>query len=152
MQRALAVGLGLAGVALAAALLATGLACGMRATEATCAGDECAPAAERCEAYVHPMTLPLLVLAGAGTFCAFRASKLAALACGVAAALLAALSALSLGFWGVGIAALTLAAGAATPAPPGRERRALAWTAGAFLLATLPFLVVALLLAGAVAR
>lgn len=148
MRRAVAVGLALVALLATAALVAAGLRCGMVRASACGTPEECDAEAE-CVSRVHPVALPLAALALVGGAGAWRSLPGVPLGAGVVAAGAGTLFGLSLGFWGIGVGALLVAAGVATPGPPAwaRVERTLRWTA--VVAATLPpVLMVALLAAG----
>jgi len=114
-RRLLALWFAAAAAALAVALVVMGLACGARSVSESCTTAEECTALSKCESRVHPFAVPYF-LAGAGAFLgAWYDRRAVALGIAVPALGLGVLAGFSLGLYGIAIASLLLASGAATP-------------------------------------
>lgn len=102
----------------AAAGIVQGLRCGIMSGSSRCTPTGCTAYTQRCVSYVHPFLPPLLVAGLIGIITAWRRMPLATITLGVVAAFPSTLSGLSLGFWGIGVAWLLVAAGLAIARPP----------------------------------
>lgn len=111
MRRRLAVALCLLGVALAMTFAYQTWRCGMRSVSETCTSAEDCEARSSCVSHLHPMALPYTLLGMAGAALAWRGLAGPLIVSGIVGLAIGVAFGLSMGFVGIGVGALVLAAG-----------------------------------------
>lgn len=118
-RRYVAVGCALAGAALALVFAYQTYVCGMRSVGETCTSAADCAAKSSCVSYLHPMAIPYVLLGLAGAALAWMRLAYPLLVMGAVGTLVGIAFGLSMGFVGMGVGVLVLAAGVVVLGRPG---------------------------------